>query len=211
MVSLVTIEDIEVALGRTASNEAEEAKWQQRIDQISAFIDGYVDCSLEELADDAIRAQADYYGVIELGGDPISTVTSVNHFGDSTAYGIPYWDGMNTIYGLAPMEVVDIIYSHGYESVPEEIKGVALDAVLAVLGIAEQGSSGPIRQFTVGDVTEAYAFSKGEDGATFVNVSISGQVLNNYRQTAGTYRVGGPGFPPGYRYGGGALSFQQGG
>lgn len=197
MVSLITVEDIEVALGRSAANGAEEAQWQQKIDHISAFIDGYVDVSFEVKTDHVIRAQADYYGVIDLGGDPVSTVSSVVHVGDYTAASVPLWDGLHTIYGCEPLEVVEITYTHGYASVPEEIKGVCLDGVLAVLGLGEQGTSGPIRQVTVGDVTESYAFTRDTfDGATMVTVVLSGDVLKRYCKQAGTYRVGASGFPP---------------
>lgn len=197
MVSLITVEDVEVALGRSAQDGAEEAQWQQKINHISAFIDGYVDVSFTVKTDHVIRAQADYYGVIYLGGDPVSTVSSIAHVGDTVAAGVPLWDGLHTIYGLEPLEVVDITYTHGYSSIPEEIKAVCLEGVLAVLGLGEQGTSGPIRQVTVGDVTESYAFTRDTfDGATTVSVVLSGDVLKRYCKQMGTFRLGASGFPP---------------
>lgn len=197
MVALLALEDVEVALGREAVDDAEEAMWQQRIEQISAFVDGYCDDCFEVVAGDTLRAQANAYGVIELGGGPVSQVTSVMWAGTTKPVTGSCYDGLETLYNLWPMAVVDIVYTHGWSAVPKDVKGVVLDALLALLGLAEQGSSGPIKQFTVGNVTEAYSFSKHQDGATKINVTVSGEVLNLYRKSMGTFQlVGGNHIPP---------------
>lgn len=182
MVALLDLDDIETAIGRPPASAEEEAQWQFYIDAISAFINSYVSVSFEELAGDVVRYEADYYGVIDLGGDPVSAVNSV--VGWQSQEGVSYyWNGLDELRGLCPNEVVDVDYDHGYAVVPDDIKFLATQAVL---GILDLGATGAIKSFTVGDVTEVYSDSGGEG----ISVTLSGAVLSNYSDTVGAWRLG---------------------
>jgi hypothetical protein len=182
MVALLEIEDIEAAIGRSAVDATEEAKWQFYIDAVSSFINGYVDVSFEELTDDVVRYQADYYGLIDLGGGPVSTVNSVKEW-RSQLETVWDWDGIDQLFNLCPNQTVDVDYDHGYAAVPDDIKFLAAQVVIGVLQL---GISGTVTSFTVGDVTEVYASQSGDD-ATAV---LSRSVLNRYTNVYSTLRLG---------------------
>lgn len=193
MVALLDLEDMIVASGRSPESATEAAQWQFQIDAVSAYINSYVSVSFELLEGDVVRMEADYYGVIDLGGEPVSTVNSVVSFASQqpTPY---YWNGLGEIRGLNPNEVVDINYDHGYATVPEDIKHVATQAVL---GILDLGSTGVLTSFTVGDVTEVYS-NPTDAGVTVVSLQKS--VLDKYSDTMGSWRLG-----SNYNTGGNAL------
>lgn len=180
MTELVGIEDIEAAIGRTAEDAAEEARWLHYIRVISAFVCGYCDDSFEYLENDVVRYRADYYGVIVLGGGPVSEVTEVANWRTGAPIDVP-WDGFE-IYDLQPLQTVDVTYNHGYTEVPEDIKGVVVDTVIGIVGL---GATGPLKTLTVGDITEVYATARG------VGVSLQETVLDRYRMTAKSLRLGG--------------------
>lgn len=189
MVALLDLEDIIVVVGRGPEDGEEAARWQYYIEAVSSFINGYVDVSFEEKTDDVVRYQADFYGVVDLGGDPISTVTSVKNW-RSQLETTWEWDGLNIIYNLEPNEVVDVTYTHGYSGVPEDIKHMAIQAVTGTLGF---GATGPIRSLTVGDITEVYSTQRVDGDA--VVISLSKAVLENYCRINDNWRLGAQRFP----------------
>lgn len=191
MANLLTIEDITEATGNSPSSPEEEARWQHYIDAVSAFINGYVSVTFESVTDDTIRYRADYYGVIDLGGDPVSSVSSVKDWQTQTAvnYG---WDGLCYLFDLEPNQVVDVTFTHGYASVPDDIRFMATEAVLGVLGL---GATGPLKSFTVGDVTEVYTAGVQEEPTAVVSLSRS--VLMRYTDVETSWRLG-SGRYPGY-------------
>lgn len=183
MANLITIEDVVIALGREPMDDTEEAQWKTTIKKISAFINGYVDVSFTP-ATDTVRYHSDYYGVVQLGGDPISAVTSVADRSGMDISAAMWSDGDDVIYGLLPNAVVDVTYTHGMSAVPDDVAVLVLDAVVGVLGL---GSNGPLKSFTLGDKTEAYA---SDSGSGMVTVQLEQRVLDNYRQTLTTLTLG---------------------
>ncbi len=180
VISVTSIVNIESALGRELT-ATEETRATYYIKAISAYIASYCDLiSFEEVPDDTIKAQADYYGIVDLGGDPISEVASVTSV-DGTEVGGWTFDGTSRISGLGPFQTVNITYSHGTTVIPEDLEGVATEAVLAATLLTT-----PVRlvRRTVGDVTDAYEAAGG------VSVSLSAHVLNQYRTTDYTMRLG---------------------
>jgi hypothetical protein len=184
VVALLDLEDIVVVIGRGPESGAEAAQWQWYINSVSAYINDYVDVSFETKTGDVVRYQADYYGMIDLGGGPVSTVSSVKNV-RSNAETSWVWDGLTTLSRLDPNEVVDVTYTHGYSAVPDDIKHVATQAISDVLGL---GATGTLTSFTVGDVTEAY--SKPTDEGSVTVVSLSKDVLDRYSSVYSSWRLG---------------------
>lgn len=179
-VPLTSILEIESALGRDLST-AEEGRATYYINAISAFIASYCDLvAFEEVTDDTIRLQADYYGIIELGGGPISSVATVTDVDGTEAVGWAF-DGSSMITGLEPFQTVDVVYTHGKDTIPEDLVALATDAVIGCIALQV---SGPLKTRTVGDVT--YAFQEG----TSVGVTLQESVLDRYRTTEFTFRTG---------------------
>lgn len=192
MVALLDLEDLITALNREPASPGEAAQWQFYIEAVSAFINGYVSASFEVLEDDIVRYKADYYGFIDLGGDPISSVDSVKNW-QTASETVWIFDGMDRIFYLQPNEVVDVTYTHGYAAVPDDVKYMATQAVLGVLNL---GATGEITSFTVGDVTEVYA-KPMDDGAVATVVSLSNSVLGKYTNDQFCFRMGGPRYTTG--------------
>lgn len=180
MVALADIEDIEAALGRTAEDAAEESRWQHYINTISAFISGYCDDSFEYLENDSVRYRADSYGVIVLGGGPVSEVVEITSWRTGATIDAPY-DGFE-IYGLQPFATVWVTYNHGYTEVPVDIRGLTTDSVV---GAALLGATGPVKTLTVGDITEVYGSNRG------IGITLQETVLDRYRITEKSLRLGG--------------------
>jgi hypothetical protein len=183
VVALLDLEDIIVVVGRAPNDAAEAAQWQYQIDAVSAYINSYVSVSFELIEGDVVRYEADYYGIIDLGGDPIISVNSVVGWQSQSAVS-HYWNGLDEIRGLCPNEVVEVDFDHGYATVPEDIKYVATQAVVGVLDL---GATGSLTSFTVGDVTEVYS-NPEKDGVTAVTLERA--VLDKYSDTLGSWRLG---------------------
>lgn len=183
MVALLDLEDVITIVGRSPNSAAEAAQWQFHIEAISAYISSYVDVSFEVKTGDVVRYEADYHGVIDLGGDPVSTVTSVKDWQSQTDVTY-YWNGLDQLFGLNPNQVVDVTYTHGYSTVPSDIRYLATEAVVGILGL---GATGSLTSFTVGDVTEVYS-DPAKQGVTVVQLATS--VLDRYSNTYGSWRLG---------------------
>lgn len=186
MADLATLDDIEAAIGRPPATDAESAKWSYYISSISAFVNNYVDTSFEFKENDALRLQADYYGILQLPGAPITSVASVKTWDTNLATN-HYYNGLDSVTGLTPLQVVNVVYTHGYDSVPSDIKYMVTVAVTGALGLKQGGA---LKELTVGDVTEAYADVTGQ-----IVVQLAQGTLDKYANTETTYRLGGtPGF-----------------
>lgn len=184
MAALIDLEDIIIVAQREPTSGEEAALWQFYIDAVSDFINSYVyPVSFVEVTDDVVRRQADSYGLIDLGGDPVSTVSSVKNWRTQleTAWD---WDGLGQIGLLDPHEVVEITFTHGYTSVPGDIKNAAVQAVLGAIGL---GATGPLTSFTVGDVTEVYSHQRQD--TTLSVISLAKDVLDKYATTYGSWRL----------------------
>lgn len=179
--ALITVEELEAFMGRTFTDD-EEAQANALIDSVSAVIESETGVSFSVTQDDEVRMQADGYGIIEFSAKPISAVTiyDVNST-DELTYAT--WDGLSAVYGLQPNQVVDIVYSHGYQLVPGDIKAVCYGVCSRIM----YNPSG-LRQETVGAISVTYPGIGGEAGT--INFSrLEQKVLDKYRRNAQSMRM----------------------
>ena len=154
MTALLTISDIESALGRTAEDEEELAQWQFYIDQVSFDINEYCDHSFERIDDAVVWMQADAGGKIQLI-KPVIQITSVNwRDGEADLY-VDFNRGTSQLYNLLPFQNVEVTYTYGWAAVPADIRHVALTAVVEATGDMATPNFG-LRMKKVGDVQEQY-------------------------------------------------------
>lgn len=173
MADLITIEDIEDAIGREAADEDESDEWQYYISVVSEYINSVVDFSFEEVTE-TVRLKADSYGQIKLK-QPVTDVASVKNFRTGMDDLWVDFDGIDTLYFLEPHQVVDVVYSHGYASPPADIIEVAIHLVLQASGLATPAS---LTKYKVGDVEEGYGANRISSLVDdFVN-----EVLDRYRK-----------------------------
>jgi hypothetical protein len=74
---LITLDDLETALGYSASSAIQSAEWQRHISALSDYINLDCDHAFSRTDDDVQRLQANYDGEIELPGKPVWDVTAV--------------------------------------------------------------------------------------------------------------------------------------
>lgn len=179
-VSVTSIANIEAALGKDLTG-TDETRATYYINVISAFMASYCDLiSFSEVADDAIRVQADFYGILDLGGGPISEVASVTSVDGTIVSGWTF-DGMSRILGLNPFQTVIVTHTHGVDDIPEDLESVATEAVIGLLALKV---SGPVTTRTVGDVT--YVYQQGQT----LGFTLPQLILDKYRTTEYTMRLG---------------------
>lgn len=178
---LITVEELEAFMGREFS-EAEADQAEALVEAITDTVEGITGISFSVVADEEVRMQADGYGIIELNAKPVSAV-AVYPMDEADEHSSATWDGMQTIYGLYPNEVVDVVYSHGYSSVPGDIKTVAK-------GVASRIMYNPsgLRQETVGAISVTYPGVGGEAGT--INFSrLEQKVLAKYTAMVKSWRM----------------------
>jgi len=172
MADLITIDDLENALGREPT-EYEEAEWQRYITLVSSYINESVDVSFTETTE-TVRLKADGFGQIKLKG-PVTDIVSVKNFRTGNEDPWVDFDGIDTLFYLEPHQVVDVTYTHGYSTVPADIKDVCVNLVLNLLG---ENTPTNIIKYRVGDVEEQYSTSRV---ANLIDDYVNG-VLDRYRQ-----------------------------
>lgn len=172
MADLITVDDIEAALGREGTDE-EVDEWNRYIDVVSNYINNSVDVSFEPLTV-TTRLKADSYGQIRLIR-PVTDITSVKNFRTGMEDLWVDFDGIDLLFYLEPHQVVDVTYSYGYDDVPEDVVNVCVNLVLTLVSEAPPTN---LTKYKVGDVEELYSESRV---ASLVDDYVN-EVLDNYRQ-----------------------------
>lgn len=181
MMALITVEELEAFMGRTFTDD-EETQASALIESVSSVIESETGVAFSVTQDEEVRMQADGYGIIEFSARPISSVAvyDVNSV-DVLEYAT--WDGLGAVYGLQPNQVVDIVYTHGYQLVPGDIKAVCY-------GVCSRIMYNPagLRQETVGAISVTYPGIGGEAGT--INFSrLEQKVLDKYRRNMQSMRM----------------------
>jgi hypothetical protein len=179
--ALITVEELEAFMGRTFTT-TEESQAEVLIQMASDVIESETGVKFSLVEDQEVRMQADGYGIIELNSKPIQEVTVyVIDSTDEVTYAT--WDGLAAVYGLQPNEIVDIVYTHGYTTVPGDIKAVCY-------GVCSRMMYNPsgLRQETVGAISVTYPGIGGEAG-TLNFSTLEKKVLDKYAATERSMRM----------------------
>lgn len=180
--ALITLEDLEAFMGRDFE-VSEEPQAEAIIEAVSSVIEAETGCSFTLHQDDMIRVQADGYGIIELGSPPVHDVVELVDIVTGDELSGWRWDGMVAVVGLNPEQAVLLTYTHGFESVPGDIRAVALGACSRVM----YNPSG-LRQETVGAISVTYPGIGGEAG-TINFSSLERKILAKYGQQMYSMRM----------------------
>lgn len=189
--ALTTIEAVEEALGRELTPE-EAVTVQTSIDSLTSFVESYTGSYFTEHVDENIRLQADAAGLIDFEFGPVTDVSNIYYPQGTDTVLYAYWDYLETIYNLKPHQVVDVVMTYGYETVPDDMAAYALQMVLNEFNGV---SGGPLESYRVGDVTETYG--TGGKGASTPQTyqTLGNSVLESYRRTETSWRLGARKFP----------------
>lgn len=179
--AIITTDELAAFMGKTFT-PSEAAQAQALIDVVEAAIESETGVSFTPVNDETIRIQADGHGIIELKSKPVTSITSVKDM-DGIEVDYVEFDGLATLYNLYPNQVVDVTYSHGFGSVPKEIRGVALGAASRVMY-----NPAGLRQETVGAISVTYPGIGGEAGT--INFSaLERKILGKYGDDAASMRL----------------------
>lgn len=160
--ALATVTDVEVALGLAPNTltATQAARVQQYLDTLSAMVNEATGRDFGS-ATETVRMQADGNGDILMARyEPVTSVTAVVDYNSGEALSaspgtgpqIYHWDGLMTIYGLYPRQVVDVTLTHGETSVPASLKGIVVEATKR----AYESTKSNLRARQVADVSEEY-------------------------------------------------------
>ena len=193
MPDLATTDDLEVRLGRALTSE-ETTKAEGLLADTSANVRGYTGQSFtEETTTQRVKIRN---GFVLLPQRPVTAVDTVeNTSGTAVSF---TWDGLERVYVpaqvpdsfswepyRAPLSLVDVTYTHGYETVPADIVGVVCGVTLRALG------QDPMDGGTTQESIDGYSFSRGTTGAAggFGLLPDERVVLDRYRRQFGSVQV----------------------
>lgn len=196
MAALATVADLEARLGRSL-DAAESIRAAALLDGTSARVRTYTGQQFDLVVDDAQRLRV-RRGQVRLPQRPVVAVASVAdtdandveftwHAGDVVhldAFGsVPRFD-LEPYRGNGPMWV-DVTYTHGYATAPDDVVEVVCSIVLRAFG-SDPSASG-ITQESV----EGYSYSLGAAGAAGAVGMLNDEraALDVYRRKGGTIRV----------------------
>jgi len=195
---IIDLNDLEVAMNRTF-NDGTAAQALYYIDLITSFIIGYTGVSFTAVTGATLRARADAYGTINIDFEPVAGVTSVTDY--QTQIELTNWifDGLDCVLGLWPFQVVDIVFDYGMAAPPDDIIGVCTEAAKRAVN-SFPAAGGPVKQHAVGDVIDVYdTFRTGSNLGQFFSAGDM-TILDNYKETNRTLRLGAEGSYYNYFY-----------
>lgn len=170
MSALLTVEDLEDAMGGVDFTEAQTAVASYLIGRVSSYLESATNCSFSPITDYTARKKANDYGEISLQDFyPVTDISNFHDFCTDLDISYPRWDGIETLRNLFPNQVIDVTFDYGFATVPADIKGVATEACRR--GMATNATNLVMK--TVGDVIYEY-------GDMFTFNAADQQVIDSY-------------------------------
>ncbi len=174
LANLITLADLTEAMGRDPYNAEEEAYWERIITTVSYYINSKVRVGFASTTVSATY-QADSQGVIYLR-EPVTNIASITNYRTGNADLWVDFDGVCKLFYLEPHQVVNVVYTYGYSSVPQDIQDLAIS--LSVQQITEEMPTN-LKRYKVGDVEQAYG---GASTSQMMFDDMVNGVLDNYRR-----------------------------
>lgn len=188
MAALVTPEQVGARLGRSYT-DPETIRVEALIADVSAAVRSYTGQQiLEATTTDRLRV---HRGTVRLPQRPVTAVSAVEDIdGNASDY---TWDGLDRLnyvgtgtlnrfdydyFRLTPA-VVDVTYTHGYDTTPDDLVGVVSQIVIRALSVDIDRSA--IQQETIA----GYSYSLGGAAGAGAYGLLLGerQILDRYRRT----------------------------
>lgn len=179
MANLATLEDVEAVLGRDLEDD-EILRVDRLIAMMTKKVRTFLGQYIEEVENDAVELEPDSWGRVRLPQRPVTAVASVTVEGETVPAALYTWTAQGALtrtfgYWLSP---VTVVYTHGYETVPDDIAAVVAELVVAKFSTPE----GQVRSESIG----SYSVSYGDTTA-------AGELTDTHKAALGPYRkVGRP-------------------
>lgn len=168
--SFATVAELGNWLDRDLSSKTDEA--QLALDVATAQIQAYTRQTIEEVADDTVQLKGTWRHVLELPERPVTSVSSVTVDGEAQTltddyvvvrnelrrpnaeyhnWQVPssdFYPFTKTGWG-GPSVIVEVVYTHGYSTIPDDIKGVCLALAGKAFGNPQDARSEQIDDYRI--------------------------------------------------------------
>lgn len=198
MAALATVADLEARLGRSLDGGAETARAETLLDGVSARVRTYTGQQFDLATDDEQRLRV-RRGRVRLPQRPVVAVSAIAdvdgndvehtwHAGDvvhlAALGSVPRFDVEP--YANGGPTWVDVTYTHGYATIPDDVVEVVCSMTLRAFG------SDPSASGITQEAVEGYSYSMGAAGAAGAVGMLADEkaTLDVYRRKGGTIRVG---------------------
>jgi hypothetical protein len=200
MANFATIPDIEAFLQVEISTAAQIAAAERALVEATAAIRNYCHQYLERVEGDEITLDSPGGVRLFLPELPVIEVSSVVEDGEDLAVDDDYKLGQHGILHrigrtwAAGIQIVTIIYSHGYEQIPDDIVAVATRAASrgyqAGLRTAEDAAVVGVQSKSLGDFAVSYGSEQGGGASEGVmGASAARMLLMSEKDMLDKYRI----------------------
>ena len=181
--AVITLDDLETWM-KTTFDDATAAQAQLMVDYINQLIADECNTVFGPETGSVQRCRADADGRIVFFNIPVADVSVVHDYRTDADLSTDVWcfDGIDTVSGLYPGQVVDVTMDFGWPTVPASVKGVAL--AMAGRGVGQLTSNTPagVTLKQVGDVIVEY-------GDVMAPTPTESAILAVYAITEGTIEI----------------------
>lgn len=190
-----SIDDINTFLGTEILPE--DTQVLLAIEEASAVIKNYCNQKIEQVSDDTILLDGTGSTKLFLPELPVVSITSVKVDGvllDPTYYALAENGVLWRKYGVWTVgaQNIEVTYTHGYASIPEDIKGVCYRSASrlyqAQLKAKRQDFMSGLQSVSVGDWSETYENAGGSSGESDKGVSAARTLLMSEKDILNKYR-----------------------
>lgn len=190
-----SIDDINTFLGTTILPD--DAQALLAIDEATAVIQNYCNQKIEQVSDDTIQLDGTGSTKLFLPELPVVSITSVtvdDVLLDPTYYALAENGVLWRKYGVWTVGArnISITYTHGYASIPEDVKGVCYRSAArlyqAQLKARRQDFVSGLQSVSVGDWSETYETAGGSSGESDKGVSAARTLLMSEKDILNRYR-----------------------
>lgn len=200
MADLATRAQVMGALGRDLTDD-ESGRINWLLSRASAIVRSYAGQEFSAATATEVLRVRD--GRVRLAHRPVQSITTVKWIGEDGAAGTTAahtFDGIDTLaldgasYIINMPErstgwdTVEVVYDHGHTSVPDDVLGIVVDAVIRQL-LAPGGGVAGLRYLAVGGVVETYS-DQYTSGQVFLTADDKA-TLDRYRRRVRTVATGG--------------------
>lgn len=202
MANFATLEDVENILQREITEADEIASVEFALTVATAVIRNYTKQYIEFVAAETITLDCRGGSRVYLPELPVSSVTQVTENGVILTADEDYKLGQ---YGIlhridqdweVGIQILEIIYPHGFDPIPDDIIGVCARAASRVfqagLRAAEDEGVPGVSSKSLGDYAVSYGGEGGSSGEGVMGVSSARMLLLSEKDVLDHYRIKGP-------------------
>lgn len=154
--AFATAPELAAYLGHELANEAQA---ELALTLATGIIQSETGQTIERVTDDVVTLRGGPYGELTLPERPVVTVSSVA--GELVREDEWVWQGGTLFRRYGWPEVVVVTYTHGYETVPLDVKAITLAVAARVLAQNAADNAGNIKRETVGAYSVEYQQTNG--------------------------------------------------